>query len=76
MNADFVVNPAFHKTGGLKYLTKAGSSRARCSGVRDCRTHFLDGNLAGTIVNGGDIDSGNDHWQRATQQLRQRQCEL
>jgi hypothetical protein len=54
VNADFVVNPAFHKTGGLKYLTEGWQFSGKMFWRTGLPYTLSDGNLTGTILDGGD----------------------
>ena len=54
VNADFVVNPAFHKTGALKYVTEGWQFSGKMFWRTGLPYTLSDGNLAGTILNGGD----------------------
>jgi len=54
VNADFVVNPAFHKTGALKYVTEGWQFSGKMFWRTGLPYTLSDGNLAGTILDGGD----------------------
>ena len=54
LNADFVFNPEFHKTGGLKYVTEGWQLSGKMFWRTGLPYTISDGNLAGTIINGGD----------------------
>ena len=54
VNADFVFNPEFHKTGGLKYLVNGWQFSGKMFWRTGLPYTISDGNLAGTIINGGD----------------------
>ncbi len=53
-NADFVINPEFHVTGGLKYLINGWQFSGKAFWRTGLPQTILDGNLGGSIYNGGD----------------------
>jgi hypothetical protein len=53
-NADFVVNPTFHATGGLKYLINGWQFSGKAFWRTGLPETILDGNLGGSVYNGGD----------------------
>lgn len=54
VNADFVVNPSFHKTGALKYVTEGWQFSGKMFWRTGLPYTIADGNLGGYVVNGGD----------------------
>jgi hypothetical protein len=54
LNGDFVVNPSFHKTGAMKWLTEGWQFSGKMFWRTGLPYTIADGNLAGTVVNGGD----------------------
>ena len=54
VNADFVVNPTFHKTGAMKWLVEGWQFSGKMFARQGLPYTLVDGNLGGTIVNGGD----------------------
>jgi hypothetical protein len=54
VNADFVVNPEFHQTGALKYLVNGWQFSGKMFWRTGLPYTISDGNLSGTILNGGD----------------------
>ena len=54
VNADFVINPSFHKTGGLKWITEGWQFSGKMFWRTGLPYTIADGNLSGTIINGGD----------------------
>jgi hypothetical protein len=58
LNGDFVFNPAFHKTGALKYVTEGWQFSGKAFWRTGLPYSISDGNLSGTLVNGGDTILG------------------
>ena len=54
LNADFVVNPTFHKTGAMKWLVEGWQFSGKAFWRTGLPYTIVDGNLTGTIFNGGD----------------------
>jgi Carboxypeptidase regulatory-like domain len=54
VNADFVVNPSFHKTGPAKWVTEGWQFSGKMFWRTGLPYTIADGNLAGYVVNGGD----------------------
>jgi hypothetical protein len=54
INGDFVVNPTFHKTGALKWVVEGWQFSGKAFWRTGLPYTIVDGNLGGTIVNGGD----------------------
>jgi len=54
VNADFVFNPEFHRTGPEKYLTEGWQLSGKMFWRTGLPFAITDGNLSGTILNGGD----------------------
>jgi hypothetical protein len=54
VNADWVFNPDFHKTGALKYFTEGWQLSGKMFWRTGLPFAISDGNLSGTILNGGD----------------------
>jgi hypothetical protein len=54
LNADFVVNPTFHKTGALKWVAEGWQFSGKMFYRTGLPYTISDGNLAGYVVNGGD----------------------
>jgi hypothetical protein len=54
VNADFVVNPTFHKTGALKWAVEGWQFSGKMFWRTGLPYTISDGNLAGYIINGGD----------------------
>jgi hypothetical protein len=54
VNGDFVVNPTFHKSGPLKWVTEGWQFSGKAFWRTGLPYTIADGNLAGTVVNGGD----------------------
>jgi hypothetical protein len=54
VNADFVINPTFHKTGALKWVVEGWQFSGKMFWHTGLPFTIIDGNLGGTIVNGGD----------------------
>ena len=54
VNGDFVINPEFHKTGGLKYLTEGWQFSGKMFWRTGLPYTLSDGNLTGTVIDGGD----------------------
>jgi Carboxypeptidase regulatory-like domain len=54
VNADFVVNPSFHKTGGLRWITEGWQFSGKMFWRTGLPYTLSDGNLGGTVINGGD----------------------
>jgi hypothetical protein len=53
-NADFVVNPTFHKTGALRWVTEGWQFSGKAFWRTGLPYTIVDGNLGGTIIDGGD----------------------
>ena len=53
-NADFVFNPEFHTTSGLKYLVNGWQFSGKAFWRTGLPYTLLDGNLTGTVIDGGD----------------------
>jgi Carboxypeptidase regulatory-like domain len=53
-NGDFVINPNFHKTGALKWVTEGWQFSGKMFWRTGLPYTILDGNLAGLVVQGGD----------------------
>ena len=58
VNADFVFNPEFHRTGPLKYVTEGWQLSGKMFWRTGLPFAISDGNLSGTILNGGDTILG------------------
>ena len=58
VNADFVINPTFHKTGALKWAVEGWQFSGKMFWRTGLPFTIVDGNLGGTIVNGGDSIPG------------------
>jgi hypothetical protein len=54
VNGDFILNPEFHKTGALKWVTEGWQLSGKMFWRTGLPYTISDGNLAGLIVNGGD----------------------
>jgi hypothetical protein len=54
VNADFVVNPSFHKTGAMKWATEGWQFSGKMFWRTGLPYTIADGNLAGYVINGGD----------------------
>jgi len=54
VNADFVINPTFHKTGGLKWITEGWQFSGKMFWRTGLPYTLADGNLTGTVIDGGD----------------------
>jgi hypothetical protein len=54
VNGDFVVNPTFHKTGALRWVTEGWQFSGKGFWHTGLPYTIVDGNLGGTIINGGD----------------------
>ena len=54
VNGDFVFNPEFHQTGALKYLINGWQFSGKMFWRQGLPYTIADGNLSGTILNGGD----------------------
>ena len=54
VNADWVFNPSFHKTGALKWLTEGWQFSGKMFARTGLPFGITDGNLSGTVLNGGD----------------------
>jgi hypothetical protein len=54
VNADFVVNPTFHKTGALKWVVEGWQFSGKMFWRTGLPYTISDGNLAGYVINGGD----------------------
>ena len=54
VNGDFVVNPTFHKTGALKWVVEGWQFSGKMFWRTGLPYTIADGNLTGTVVNGGD----------------------
>ena len=54
VNADFVVNPTFHKTGALKWAVEGWQFSGKMFWRTGLPFTIVDGNLNGYVVNGGD----------------------
>jgi hypothetical protein len=54
VNADFVVNPAFHKTGALKWVTEGWQFSGKMFWRTGLPFTLSDGYLNGLVLNGGD----------------------
>ena len=55
VNGDFVFNPEFHQTGALKWLVNGWQFSGKGFWRQGLPYTILDGNLAGLIVQGGDV---------------------
>jgi hypothetical protein len=53
-NGDFVINPEFHKTGALKWVTEGWQFSGKMFWRTGLPYAITDGNLTGGIFNGGD----------------------
>ena len=58
VNGDFVFNPEFHQTGALKWLVNGWQFSGKAFWRTGLPYTLEDGNLAGTIVDGGDAVTG------------------
>jgi hypothetical protein len=58
VNGDFVFNPEFHKTGPLKYVTEGWQLSGKMFWRTGLPYAITDGNLGGTVFNGGDTIFG------------------
>ena len=56
VNADFVVNPEFHTTGPIKWLINGWQFSGKMFWRTGLPYTIADGNLAGWVINGGDVD--------------------
>jgi hypothetical protein len=54
VSADYVFNPEFHATGGLKYLINGWQFSGKMFWRQGLPYTISDGNLSGTVLNGGD----------------------
>jgi hypothetical protein len=54
LNADFVVNPTFHHSGPIRWLINGWQFSGKAFWRTGLPYTIVDGNLGGTIVNGGD----------------------
>jgi hypothetical protein len=54
VNGDFVVNPSFHKTGAMKWAVEGWQFSGKMFWRTGLPYTLVDGNLGGTIINGGD----------------------
>ncbi len=54
VNGDFVFNPQFHYTGAMKYLVNGWQFSGKMFWRTGLPYTISDGNLSGTILNGGD----------------------
>jgi hypothetical protein len=54
VNGDFVVNPEFHRAGPIKWLINGWQFSGKMFWRTGLPETIVDGNLGGTIVNGGD----------------------
>jgi Carboxypeptidase regulatory-like domain len=54
VNADFVVNPSFHKTGPIKWVTEGWQFSGKMFWRTGLPYTIVDSNLNGYVVNGGD----------------------
>jgi hypothetical protein len=54
VNADFVVNPNFHRTGALKWAVEGWQFSGKMFWRTGLPFTIADGNLGGTVVDGGD----------------------
>jgi hypothetical protein len=54
VNGDFVFNPEFHYTGAMKYLVNGWQFSGKMFWRQGLPYTISDGNLSGTILNGGD----------------------
>ncbi len=54
LNGDFVFNPEFHHTGALRWLTNGWQFSGKAFWRTGLPYTLSDGNLAGTVVDGGD----------------------
>jgi hypothetical protein len=54
-NGDFVFNPEFHQTGALKWLVNGWQFSGKAFWRTGLPYTILDGNIAGLIVQGGDV---------------------
>ncbi|HTS38415.1 MAG TPA: carboxypeptidase regulatory-like domain-containing protein [Candidatus Solibacter sp.] len=54
VNGDFVVNPEFHKTGALKWVTEGWQFSGKMFWRTGLPFTLADGNLTGYVTNGGD----------------------
>ena len=55
VNGDFVFNPEFHGVGGLKWLVNGWQFSGKAFWRTGLPETILDGNIAGLIVQGGDV---------------------
>jgi len=54
VNADWVFNPEFHKTGALKWVTEGWQFSGKMFARTGLPYAISDGNLSGTVIDGGD----------------------
>ncbi len=54
VNGDFVFNPEFHKSGPIKWLINGWQFSGKAFWRTGLPETLVDGNLGGTIINGGD----------------------
>jgi len=54
VNGDWVFNPEFHRTGALKWVTEGWQFSGKAFWRTGLPFAISDGNLSGTIINGGD----------------------
>jgi len=57
-NGDFVVNPTFHKSGALKWVAEGWQFSGKVFWRTGLPFTIEDGNLGGSVFNGGDAVSG------------------
>jgi len=55
LNADFVVNPTFHKTGAMKWLTEGWQFSGKTFWRTGLPYTIVDGNLGGTVINAAEV---------------------
>ena len=54
-NADFVINPTFHKTGAMKWLTEGWQFSGKTFWRTGLPYSIVDGNLGGTVINAAEV---------------------
>jgi len=55
LNGDFVVNPTFHKTGALRWLTEGWQFSGKLFWHTGLPYTIIDGNLGGTVINAAEV---------------------
>jgi hypothetical protein len=55
LNGDFVVNPTFHKTGALRWLSEGWQFSGKVFWRTGLPYTIIDGNLGGTVINAAEV---------------------